>query len=328
MKKFFSGMIIVAAITAGSAWWFQKFYIDQPDNPSSPFFKIDDIVGDQSNNELEINSEQILTKEVDAPVGRKRAKRLVFIPDNNPDRSQSDREIDVEFQHSVNQMVESSLTGKKEGAIALSQLFNQCSVEFEHEAQIRSRLQMTDQTGFNPQAHYSLGNGEMRKFESVEAYEIFLWERFDQCRVIRNIFVGNLHERISLLADYGNPVARYLFAMWPPSGGMLGTDNMSEWLEYQSQALEYTWQNIDEHEPLGLLAFGQSFRSSRPGFFTAVKHQYAQAFLMAAKKCGLSSLWLDAEISKIKERLNRGYGGGTHEQIEGPSDEIKKLFCD
>lgn len=167
MKKFFSGMIIVAAITAGSAWWFQKFYIDQPDNPSSPFFKIDDIVGDQSNNELEINSEQILTKEVDAPVGRKHAKRLVFIPHNNPDRSQSDREIDVEFQHSVNQMVESSLTGKKEGAIALSQLFNQCGVEFEHEAQIRSRLQMTDQTGFNPQAHYSLGNGEMRKFESV-----------------------------------------------------------------------------------------------------------------------------------------------------------------
>jgi hypothetical protein len=153
-------------------------------------------------------------------------------------------------------------------------------------------------------------------------------DMYDQCLVIRSIFKNDLHKQIARQAAKGNKVARYLYAMWPPSlGGRFRTGKMPEWLEYQNQALAYTWKNIDEGEPLGLLAFGQSFSNSSGGLFTPINLRYAQVFFLAANKCGLESAWLETEISKYIVDLSVDIGGTKLGRMEIHADELEELFC-
>ena len=109
-------------------------------------------------------------------------------------------------------------------------------------------------------------SGEFRQFESTDQYSDFLWQRFEQCSSIRDRLEGNLRGDLARMAENGSVTARYLYAMWPPASylGSAELDVMQDWLEYQDRALEFTWQNLFEHEPLGLLAMGQSFASARP----------------------------------------------------------------
>jgi hypothetical protein len=323
MKKYFPGVVIAAMLLAAILWWFNVGYFNSTGTSELPLTNQNQI---DSSGDAENAPDLAAVESDDVKTGKGHAKRIVHVPDNNPDQLQSEHEIDIDFRQSVELMVESSLNGKEEDAITLSQLMNQCMGVADKEKLIQKRLRNMEQS-FSPQSNFILGFGAPSRFESFEEYEFFLWERFDQCRATQGIFEDELRKRIALLADNGNAIARYLFAMWPPTRREEGVNNMVEWLEYQNQALEYTWQNIEEGEPLGLLAFGQSFRNFQPKFFTPVMHEYAPSLLMASKKCGITSPWLEAEINHFIGGYGKYRKKNSIRRIEDYSDEIKKLFC-
>ena len=221
MKKLFLGLISVVTVIAGGAWLLQSFSNDQIDIPSPPASKIKDIVGSQFNDELETNPDQVLTKKDAMKTGVKHAKSIVFVPDNNPDSSKSEREIDIEFQQSVKQMVELSLNGEKEEAITLSRLMNQCSVYSDDESKVHNMLESLARN-FSPHTTHYVGSSESRSFESFEAYETHVWERYDQCRATKSIFEDDLHKRIVLLADNGNTIFFIGFFMLLPRYSQAG----------------------------------------------------------------------------------------------------------
>lgn len=327
MKKLFLLLIVISTFLAGGFWWLQNSPIDQTGVHPTITIKSDDIAGDQVSDVPETTTEQVLGKKIGVAVEQKFAKNIVFVPANDLDSPDSEEQFESEFQQLAKQMVKSSLQGAVEDSIQLGLLMNQCSAVPRNEAQIQNRLQATSNR-FRSARKWNFGNSESISFDSFDEYEAYMREKYDECRATRSIFRNDLHEQIARLAAKGNKMARYLYAMWPPSlGSRFRGDKMPEWLEYQSLALEYTWQNIEAGEPLGLLAFAQSFRNNGGGFFTPTNLRYSEVLFLAAKKCGLESPWLDTVTSKYIVDLSVEINGQKLERTEIRADEIKALFC-
>jgi hypothetical protein len=320
MKKIYVGLIFVVIVAMGSYWWNQKSNLSLKDIPPASTPDMSDVGAVQS------FDEPVAVEEDRNEATNRFAKSIAFVPDNNRESSESTREFDFDLQDSVKQMVESALTGNVEVSVNLGQLVNRCS-ERRSEEQVLLHLQIVSQT-FSPKTQFGLINGEHRKFDTFEAYENFIWNDYDQCRVIKTIFEDDLHKRIIQMADDGHAIARYLYAMWrPPSGPNPDTGNIMEWLEYQEKAFAYSLQNMDEGQPLGLLAFGQSVRNITPGFFTPPNFNFAETYFLAAKKCGLNIAWLDSQIGEFRARLSGDRGQIRLQQIENSANDLKEIFC-
>ena len=328
MKKALPILIVTTTFLVACLWWFQDFYTDPPGISPVVTVKPDDSVGDQPvDAELETAAEGVSAGESEAAVGRGQARNVALVPGSDPDTPQAEQAPESEFQKFVKKMVETSLEGTVEDSIVLGQLMNQCGGVPRNEKQFKNNLQTMNRK-FHPGKKLNLAGGQNMSFASINEYEVHMQEKYDQCQDIRGIFKNDLHKQIARQAAKGNKIARYLYAMWPPSlGGRFRGGKMPEWLEYQNEALSYTWQNIDEGEPLGLMAFGQSFNNVDGGFFTPTNHRYAQAFFLAAKKCGLESTWLDATVNKYIVDLSVELAGIKLDRTEIRADELKELFC-
>lgn len=324
MKKNLSGVIIGVVLVAGAIWGFRNLYFDNS--------SLDDLTNSESSHEessgvLEPQLELVPAEKYEATTGKKNAKSIVRVPGKTHEELQPERDLDIEIQESTKKMLEAALNGEAEEAINIGELARQCNQQMTEE-RVRIRLDNMSETDFNPQTKHSFGNSQMRSFKSFEEFESTLWAEFDQCRSIQNLFNDDLRERLQLLAENGNAIARYLYAMWPPEQGGIGSRETLEVLEYQNRALEYTWLNIDERESLGVLAFGQSFGAATPGLFTPYNYVQNEIFLLAAKKCGLSSPWLESKVSEIRQKWIGMTGGSADAPVEVSSDDIKELFCD
>ena len=328
MKQLFLALFVLTCLLAAGIWWSKNSNIDHVEVPQTPALDTEEIVGDLSDDSLETASNQVLTGEIEeSAVATNLARNIVFVPDNNLDRSQAEEELKSEFQQSVDKLVKSSLEGVVEDSINIGRLMNQCGGVPRTEKQIQNNLQNVNKK-FRARKKWDVGSGENMSFESFGEYEVFMQDKYEKCRDIRSVFSSDLHKEIALLAAAGNKNARYLFAMWPPlNGGRFRTGKMPEWLEYQNQALAYTWQNVDEGSPLGLLAFGQSFAYTGGGFFTPMNLRYAQVFFLASKKCGLQSEWLESEVSKYIVDLSSDISGSKLNRTEIQADELTALFC-
>ena len=327
MKKSLSILIVTTTFLAACLWWYQNFHSDQTEAQQPVIVQSGNAVVNQSNDEMETIEEQTVTDEAGETTEKGQAKTIVHVTESGPDSSQLNPEPESEFQQLVKQMVESSLAGTVEDSITLGRLMNQCGGVPRNEGQIKKNLKNMNKK-FSRGKKLGLGNDQSRTFENFSEYEVYAQEKVDQCRVIRSIFKNDLHKQIARQAAKGNKIARYLYAMWPPSlGGRFRAGKMPEWLQYQNEALAYTWQNIDEGEPLGLLAFGQSFGNVGGGFFTPTNFRYAQAFFQAAKKCGLESQWVDGEIGKYIVDLGEDIDGLKLDRAEIRAEELKELFC-
>jgi hypothetical protein len=224
-------------------------------------------------------------------------------------------------------MLEAALSGEANNAINIGELARQCNQGMTEEW-VRIRLERASKSNFNSQTSHSFGNGQTRSFNSFEEFESTLWTEFDQCRSIQSLFNDDLRERLQHLAENGNVTARYLHAMWPPEQGSIDSEETLQVLEYQNRALEYTWLNIDESEPLGVLAFAQSFGAGSPGLFTPRNFVQNEIFLLAAKKCGLGGPWLESKVVEIRQKWVAMTGEGADDPIEVSSHDIKELFCE
>ena len=323
MKKYLPGMMIVSVLVAVVLWAFKNYYLDQStiDDPiiSEPYQV-------ESSGDMQLNPESVLAEKNERTPGKKNAKRIVHVPDKTNEEPQSERELDIELQESTKIMLETALDGKAEDAISISELARQCNQGMTEEW-VRIRLKSMSKADFNPQTRHSFGNAQMMSFSSFEEIESTLWAQFDQCRAIQGLFNDDLRERIQQLADNGNVMARYIYAMWPPVQGGMGSEETLQLLEYQNRALEYTWLNVEEAEPIGLLAYGQSYGSAH-GLFTPSNYVQNEIFLLAANKCGLGGPWLEAKVAGIRQKWIEITGGSTDLPIDVSSNEIKELFCD
>lgn len=319
--------LILSLVLAIVVWWWLKPTTYQPADAQTDVATLvvssDGLIKDQ------IKKSSGQSTKSDAPMQpvMKYAKSLTHVPANlQPE--QTHREIDLAFQESTKEILESALKGNTENAINFVGLTRQCLATLaQSEAQLKRNLDSYLQRGFNPERAHYMSNGEFMQFESFEQYENHMWKQFDQCNSTSTLRNNDLRKRIARLAENGHVTARYLFAMWPPTAVAFNSDSIIDWLDYQNLALEFTWQNIEEGEPLGLLAYSQSFATFQVKYFTPSNSHYAEVFLLTAKVCGLTSTWVDEKLSKIGQRWDKQSRQDHFENLHSSADELKEMLC-
>jgi len=225
--------------------------------------------------------------------------------------------------------VEKSLAGDTVELIGLTRLIRECSRGMASAEQVLRRLDRMAQ--FNAQfpggapGRADGGSVEYRSFDELESAT---WARFDECQGAQDVLNEDLHEQIARLADDGVPAARYLYAIWSPWQYVTDSVSALELLEYQTRALEYTWKNMQQRDPLGLLAMSQSYSAFRPSLFTPSNPVQGQVFLLAAMKCGIDNDWL----SERSVDFGRGFSRFQAENTRMPTlDEdaaaLAEAFC-
>jgi hypothetical protein len=225
---------------------------------------------------------------------------------------------------------ESALAGDEDDVIAVSDLLLQCLGMSTDERSIETQLtrMSANAKAGNPMPTVSIpSTGENLKFSNFMEFEEFQLSRFDQCQATRGMFDSQARARIEELARSGSVTARFLYAMWVPVQHESNEDGLIEWITYQSLAWDFTWANIREGEPLGLLAYGRSLEQSGTIYFTPRHYNYGPAFILASQKCGLVNQTVDQKVGnltsywsekKMTQRLN---------QAETLSDQIADMFC-
>ena len=235
----------------------------------------------------------------------------------------------------INTRVEAALEGDIDELIDMTRMINRCGRGMDSEDQMLARLERAVQAhSRNPDGPImparggGPGSGGGVQYQSFEDMEAEMWARFDECQVVKQVLNETLYEQVSRLAETGLPSARYLYAVWPPAEDSLLTVDTLALLEYQSLALEYTWMNMQERDPLGLLAMSQSYGASRPSMFTPRNALQSQVFRLASMKCGVDNEWLS------ERALNFGQGFGRFQSRntglpsrENDAAALAEMFC-
>ena len=101
-----------------------------------------------------------------------------------------------------------------------------------------------------------------------------------------------------------------------------------ELLEYQSLALEYTWMNLQERDPLGVLAMSQSYGTRPRGLFTPANFVQSQVFLLASMQCGVDNEWLSNRAVNFGQGFSRFQARYTETpDLDGDAAAIAEMFC-
>lgn len=235
-----------------------------------------------------------------------------------------------ENQYEASDALEAALMGDINEAIAISNLVLQCRAGYENETVVQNNLDKMSQTAKQGRPLPGLfmpSTGGTREFKTIAEYESFTWSQYAKCQTARSLFDKNLRKRLRDMAEAGNVHARYMYAMWVPTQSGLSNDDMLDWMTYQSHAMDYTWQNISEGEPLGLLAYGRSLEQSGHVYFTPRHTRYGPAFIMAAYKCGLENQTVDQKVGNLTSQWKQRNQTRALSSADSMSDMIVKNFC-
>ena len=239
-------------------------------------------------------------------------------------------DTDWENEFEAENSIEAALAGDIDNAIEITELVGFCRAGYENEQRVQSELsrfsKSVAQGGAVP-SPFSPGIGQKLQFKNFAEYEQFTWNRFAQCQASSGKFNQALRERLTQLAEAGNVNARYLYAMWIPNLGSSSSDDLINWMTYQSNAMEFTWRNIREGEPLGLLAYGRSLEQSGHIYFTPRHMRYGPAFILAAYKCGLDNFTVNQKVNNMTGNWKQRNMIQPANQAETLSDKIANTFC-
>jgi hypothetical protein len=239
-------------------------------------------------------------------------------------------DIDWQDEFVARDVFESALAGDEDDVISVSDLLLQClgmATDEKHIVTMLNRMSDKVKAG-NPIPTFTIpSTGENLQFASFMEFEEFQLKRFDQCQATRGMFDKAARDRLEEQARNGSITARFLYAMWLPDQNENTQAGLIEWITYQSLAWDFTWANIREGEPLGLLAYGRSLEQSGTIYFTPRHYSYGPALILASQKCGLNNQTVDQKVSnltsywaerKMTQRLNH---------TESLSDQIADMFC-
>lgn len=128
------------------------------------------------------------------------------------------------------------------------------------------------------------------------------------CQDVQEIFSEGFRERLEALARAGNVGARYLYAAWDPAKtiGRIAHGNtivkplddlkpgaLERNASWHANAIDFSNANLNEGEPAGLVAFGESYVF---GKFTGSNHFLGLAALRAALHC-------DPDLRRVEQLL-------------------------
>ena len=125
------------------------------------------------------------------------------------------------------------------------------------------------------------------------------------------------------LAQQGDIAARYLFATWTPSFFGHSDAFLLEY-EWASKAREYSFQNLEQAEFLGFLAFAESY--SNLGYFTRQDINMAHAHYIAALECGFMDERWKQQIDYILSDKASEYRKDVRPQVLAMAEGLKG-FC-
>jgi len=251
-----------------------------------------------------------------------------------PARSAADQplrmEIDWEDEFVSLDVLKSALAGNESDVIAVSDLITQCRGISPEIKSLESQLNGMSKhvKDGNPLPTLLIpGTGENLKFSNFLEFEEFQLTRFAQCQATRRLFGDDMRKRLEEEAKNGSVTARFLYAMWLPEQRQSNQANLIEWITYQGLAWDFTWANIREGEPLGLLAYGRSLEHSGSPYFTPRHYNYGPAFILASKKCGLESPTVDQKVGNLTSYWTEKNMTNRLNQAESLSDQIVDMFC-
>lgn len=250
-------------------------------------------------------------------------------------RSQTDTPVALTAEHllsrkEIETQVETALSGDNNEAIELSRFLNQCQLVPQNKGQVERSIERAAQSFAEGKPMKQFRPGSLiQEFDSIESFELEQWASYYRCDAARGLIDDGFWERLEREADAGNPVARYLFATLKrgSENAFLGFDRWDEELELTEQSREYTWRNMQEREPLGLLAMAQTGRFGTQ--FTLGGASVNVVLSLAAVKCGLATPELLDQVDQMIEKLKRmevTYPGAL-EQLNTASDEARRMFC-
>jgi hypothetical protein len=229
------------------------------------------------------------------------------------------REVESQFS--------AALDGDQSMAVELSSLLNTCLYNYDNRARVeqaiargkRAYAEGNPVTQFRP-------TSPAQQFETFQEFESSLWDTYFRCEAARSLVNESFWSNLEQQADAGNPVARYLFAtlMRDSSSQANAFDQWDETLELREQSREYTWRNLEEREPLGLLALVQT-----EGMGLRGTGSVGSVLALAAVKCGLSTPDLLRAVDHVLAQLERQAEARPEllEQLNAASDEAKQMFC-
>jgi len=238
--------------------------------------------------------------------------------------------IDWEDEFVSREVLESALAGNENDVIAVSDLIMQCrgmTVDVKSLEGQLSRMSQHVKAGNSMPTLLIPGTGENVKFTNFMEYEEYQLTRFAECQATRGLFDGDIRKRLEAEAKNGSVTARFLYAMWLPEERNSNQSNLIEWITYQGLAWDFTWANIREGEPLGLLAYGRSLEQSGSIYFTPRHYNYGPAFILASQKCGLENPTVDQKVGNLISYWSEKNMTQRMNQVENLSDQIADMFC-
>ena len=170
--------------------------------------------------------------------------------------------------------------------------------------------------------------GKSRQFDNLANYEAWLWSSHDECEEFKSREETGFRAEVLSAAREGNVYARYLYAMWPPAEIYA---NAAALMEYQELALDFTWKNIEQGEPLGMLAMGHSYwLSGRAALFTPHSAVLSRVFLVAAVLCGVDHRWIEREVGFKVSQFAPGAAESSPAMTELnlAADTLRRQYCD
>ncbi len=263
------------------------------------------------------------------PTGKRAADSANETADSQPDSTVLSAEQIIHRQD-LEAQIEAAFSGDNTEAIELSQLLNQCRYVPKSKQRVEQSIE---------EAAKSFAEGKplkqfrasrtVQEFDSIESFEMERWDSYYRCDAAQGLITEDFWTRLERAADGGSPVARYLFATLPRNFDniLLGFDRWDEVLELSEQSREYTWRNMQEREPLGLLAMAQTSRFSNQ--FGSGSASVNVVMSLAAVKCGLATQELLDQVDQMLENLKRMEvtHPGALDQLNTASDEAKRMFC-
>lgn len=232
----------------------------------------------------------------------------------------------------VESQLAAAFDGDQNEAVALAGFLNQCQFTFRDRSRVEQSISRAERsfaegkplTQFRP-------SSPAQQFDTLEDFQTSQWNSFFRCEAARTMINDDFWANLEQQADAGNPAARYLFATLNrnASSQVWAFENWDKELQHREQSREYTWRNLDEREPLGLLALveleglGLTMRGIGAGASTNT------VLILAAVKCGLSTPELLQSVDQLLQNVERMEKSqpGALERLNTASDEARRMFC-
>lgn len=151
-----------------------------------------------------------------------------------------------------------------------------------------------------------------------------------ECLALLDLRTGDYFDTLRRRAEAGDPFARFGYSIWPPRDPDTLALALEPLMDWETTALEFTLQNLDEGHPLGLLGLGMSYLYG--SLFTPARRDLAVALIVAADLCSGEAFDLRSAVEGHLRHLDPGHSrdtspGPTLEEVLQTAARLHETYC-